>query len=59
MIGPWQIQGPAIIREFNSTTVVEPEWEASLTEMGALVLRRMVPQKKETAIGRWKIIRIL
>eukprot|EP00750_Incisomonas_marina_P010684 INCI16297.16.p1 GENE.INCI16297.16~~INCI16297.16.p1 ORF type:complete len:594 (+),score=116.95 INCI16297.16:1283-3064(+) len=46
-----RIQGPAIIREFNSTTVVEPEWEASLTEMGALVLRRMVPQKKETAIG--------
>jgi 5-oxoprolinase (ATP-hydrolysing) len=33
--------GPAIIAEANSTTVVEPGWEAHVTNLGHLFLRRI------------------
>jgi 5-oxoprolinase (ATP-hydrolysing) len=34
------VEGPAIIVEDNATTVVEPEWRATVDERGALVLAR-------------------
>ncbi|HEY6822680.1 MAG TPA: hydantoinase B/oxoprolinase family protein, partial [Burkholderiales bacterium] len=45
------IDGPAVIAEANATTVVEPEWRASVTALDHLVLERMVPRKKHNAIG--------
>jgi len=35
------ITGPAIIMENGSTTVIEPGWQASATENGSLLLRRV------------------
>jgi 5-oxoprolinase (ATP-hydrolysing) len=46
-----RIDGPAIIAEANATTVVEPEWRATVTPLNHLVLERIRPRKSETAIG--------
>jgi 5-oxoprolinase (ATP-hydrolysing) len=35
-----RLKGPALIREANATTVVEPGWTAEVTERNHLVLRR-------------------
>ncbi|MBA4193284.1 MAG: 5-oxoprolinase [Comamonadaceae bacterium] len=45
------IAGPAIIAEKNATTVVEPGWEARLTELDHLVLERRVPRPSQHAAG--------
>jgi 5-oxoprolinase (ATP-hydrolysing) len=45
------IAGPAIIAEKNATTVVEPGWEAALTELDHLVLDRRVPRTITFAAG--------
>ena len=45
------IPGPAIIAEANATTVVEPGWEARLTELDHLVLERRVPRTSVFAVG--------
>ena len=45
------IAGPAIIAEANATTVVEPGWEARLTELDHLVLERRVPRTLVFAVG--------
>jgi len=45
------IDGPAIIAEAHATTVVEPEWRASVTPLDHLVLDRAKPRKAEAAIG--------
>jgi 5-oxoprolinase (ATP-hydrolysing) len=37
-----RIAGPAIIAERNATTIVEPEWQAQVTELDHLVLERVV-----------------
>ena len=37
-----RLKGPALIRETTATTVVEPGWEAEVTERNHLVLRRVV-----------------
>ena len=37
------IDGPAIVRETTSTTVIEPGWAATMDEGGQLLLRRTVP----------------
>ena len=37
------IDGPAVIREPNATTVIEPGWRATLTARDHLVLERVVP----------------
>ena len=51
-LGPGnRIEGPAIIAEANATTVVEPEWRASVTPLNHLVLERTKSRKAETAIG--------
>jgi 5-oxoprolinase (ATP-hydrolysing) len=51
-LGPGQrVDGPAIIAEQNATTVVEPEWRASVTAMDHLVLERTTPKRRSAAIG--------
>ena len=45
------IGGPAIIAEANATTVVEPAWEAVVTELDHLVLERARPRAQRQAIG--------
>jgi 5-oxoprolinase (ATP-hydrolysing) len=45
------IPGPAIIAEKNATTVVEPGWQAVLTELDHIVMDRRVPRAKAFAAG--------
>ena len=45
------IGGPAVIAEANATTVVEPDWEAIVTELDHLVLERSRPRAQRQAIG--------
>jgi len=45
------IPGPAIIAEANATTVVEPGWQAHLTELDHLVLERITPRTQVFAAG--------
>jgi 5-oxoprolinase (ATP-hydrolysing) len=45
------IAGPAIIREQNATTVIEPGWRAVLTDRDNLVLERAQPKVRAHAIG--------
>jgi 5-oxoprolinase (ATP-hydrolysing) len=46
-----RVDGPAVIAEANATTVVEPEWRASVTPLDHLVLERMHERKGSHAIG--------
>ncbi len=46
-----RIYGPAIVCDPVATTVVEPGWRAEMTERGELVLSRVVPLRREEAIG--------
>jgi 5-oxoprolinase (ATP-hydrolysing) len=51
-LGPGnRIDGPAIIAEANATTVVEPEWRASVTPLNHLVLERVKERARAAAIG--------
>ncbi len=51
-LGPGNaIDGPAIIAEANATTVVEPEWRATLTPLDHLVLERVTARKTASAVG--------
>ncbi len=45
------IDGPAIIAEKNATTVVEPGWQAKVTDLDHLVLERVQPREQRKAIG--------
>ena len=45
------IAGPAVIRERNTTTVIEPGWRAEVTELNHLILRRVQPLQRASAIG--------
>jgi len=45
------IAGPAIIAEQNATTVVEPGWEARLTQLDHIVLERRVARDVKYAAG--------
>jgi 5-oxoprolinase (ATP-hydrolysing) len=45
------IAGPAIIAEKNATTVVEPGWEARITELDHIVLDRRVARAVRYAAG--------
>jgi 5-oxoprolinase (ATP-hydrolysing) len=38
------ISGPAMLREVNATTIVEPGWRAEVTDKNHLILRRMTPR---------------
>ena len=43
--------GPAILRERNATTVIEPGWRATLTERDHLVLERVEVARRAHALG--------
>ncbi len=45
------VVGPAIIAEKNATTVVEPGWQAHLSELDHLLLERRVPRALAFAAG--------
>jgi len=46
-----KVEGPAIIAEANATTVLEPGWQAEVTRLGHLVLRRIEARPTRVAIG--------
>ena len=46
-----RIAGPAIIVEQTGTTVVEPGWQADVTELGHLLLQRVEARTGARAIG--------
>ena len=46
-----EIAGPAVIRERNATTVIEPGWRATLTGRDHLVLDRIEAAQRAHAIG--------
>jgi 5-oxoprolinase (ATP-hydrolysing) len=46
-----RIPGPALIREANATTVVEPGWTAEATAQDHLVIRRTAPRVTRIAAG--------
>jgi 5-oxoprolinase (ATP-hydrolysing) len=45
------IAGPAVIREQNATTVIEPGWRATLTDRDHLVLERVEAAQRQHALG--------
>jgi 5-oxoprolinase (ATP-hydrolysing) len=45
------VNGPAVIREANTTIVVEPGWQAEVTPRNALLLTRVLAKKHARAIG--------
>ena len=46
-----RIAGPALIREANATTVVEPGWTAEITTLDHMMLRRTEPLPTRVAAG--------
>src|SRR6267143_400935 len=46
-----RIEGPAIIAEAHATTVVEPEWRATVTSLNHLLLERIKERRTRVAIG--------
>jgi len=46
-----QVDGPAVIIEATSTTVIEPGWQAELTARGHLILSRVKARPKREAVG--------
>jgi 5-oxoprolinase (ATP-hydrolysing) len=45
------IEGPAVIKEPIATTIVEPEWRATVTPLNHLVLERVQEASRSYAIG--------
>jgi 5-oxoprolinase (ATP-hydrolysing) len=46
-----RIAGPALIREANATTVIEPGWGAEVTSRNHLVLRRTEPRPNAVVVA--------
>ncbi|HEY0684564.1 MAG TPA: hydantoinase B/oxoprolinase family protein [Steroidobacter sp.] len=46
-----KVTGSAVLRERNTTIVIEPGWQAEVTAFNHLVLRRVEPLRREHAIG--------
>jgi 5-oxoprolinase (ATP-hydrolysing) len=46
-----RIAGPALIREANATTVVEPGWTAEITRLDHMMLRRTSPLPSRVSAG--------
>ncbi|MCX7382507.1 MAG: hydantoinase B/oxoprolinase family protein [Alphaproteobacteria bacterium] len=46
-----RIAGPALIREANATTVVEPGWTAEVTALDHMLLRRTTKREQHFAAG--------
>ncbi len=49
-----RIPGPALVREANATTVVEPGWTAEVTAMDHMILRRTEPLPSRVPAGSEK-----
>ena len=47
----WQADGPALIVEANSTTVIDPGWRARVNAYGHLVLSRFTPRPATEQVG--------
>lgn len=45
------IEGPAVVREATTTTVVEPGWQACIDPRANLVLERVTPLPRRVALG--------
>ncbi len=45
------LDGPAILKEANATTVIEPGWRAEVTPRNHLVLKRVVALPKRKVVG--------
>ena len=45
------VDGPAIIAEKNATTLVEPGWQATVTPLDHLLLKRVAARRQSRAIG--------
>ena len=51
-LGPGnRVDGPAIVAEANATTVVEPQWQASVTALNHMILERTTEKKRSSAMG--------
>jgi 5-oxoprolinase (ATP-hydrolysing) len=46
-----EVEGPAIVAEANATTVVEPGWQATVNDLGHLVLTRVEVRAARRAVG--------
>jgi 5-oxoprolinase (ATP-hydrolysing) len=46
-----KVKGPAILVERTGTNVIEPGWEAEMTAIGNLVLKRVEAMPRELAVG--------
>jgi len=46
-----RIPGPALVREANATTVIEPGWTAEITRRNHMLLRRTQPRPRPDAAG--------
>ena len=44
-----RVAGPALVREVNATTVIEPGWTADVSARNHLLLRRTAPRAREAA----------
>jgi len=51
MVPGCKVDGPAILKEANATTVVEPGWQAEVTKHNHVVITRVVALPKRVAIG--------
>jgi 5-oxoprolinase (ATP-hydrolysing) len=51
MLPGCKVAGPAILREANATTVLEPGWQAEVTKHNHLVLNRVIALPRRVAIG--------
>ncbi|MGP1396783.1 MAG: hydantoinase B/oxoprolinase family protein [Inquilinaceae bacterium] len=51
LIAGQAVDGPAILREANATTLVEPGWRAAVRPGGALVLDRVAARPGRLAVG--------
>jgi 5-oxoprolinase (ATP-hydrolysing) len=50
----WQVEGPALITDPVSTTVVEPGWRAAVDRIGNLILDRTLPRAR--AVGEAGVV---
>jgi len=46
-----KINGPAILKEANATTIIEPGWQAEVTKHNHIVIARIIALPKRVAIG--------
>jgi 5-oxoprolinase (ATP-hydrolysing) len=49
-----KITGPALIREANATTIIEPGWQAEITKQNHMILRRIAKRKSAAGIDASK-----